>query len=227
MRTEQEPILDGGLRQSLFKASVFLTVAALLVLFGLRVEQVNASALHYPEKRYAMNERIELGGSYFDTLEGEDQQGYSLTIVGAYRMTPNEYLLAYSDQGPSSRGGADEKSIVCLAYEISNHDNEEGVVMLMRHQLVSVSKNISYTYDDELWQAAYPSLYDGGVAQGGAFSLKKDSSYIAYVPFSAQKETAYFDTYDKWSRMPISDGSFDLLIANAPVRQFVTIEVSE
>lgn len=205
-------------RRAVAVAAVAVVVAAVAI--AGRIAAVNADAFSVPERRYEVGDQVDLGGSFFaEALEKTD--GYALRVTRAEVMDADAYLARYGrpGEGAAIDTSRDEPgSVLCLTYEVRNEGAEEGGILLIEHQVVASERNCAYRVDGELLEAAYPQL----AGQMG-FSLLPDTSFEVHVPFSAQRDPGYLQTYDKAYRGAIAEGPWALILANAPERLVVDV----
>lgn len=214
---------------------VLALVAACLI--GVRIWVVNAQAVTVPTAHYQMGEWIDLSGSYFFDLAGEDMEGYSLRINSAEALSYDEYVSRYAKEQPDPEAATrdrsqavptvsddpDQKTIVVLEYEVKNEGNDAGGIGLYQESLIPVRKNDAYKMDRYLWLLAEPQMKDSNV---GGIGLKKDTTYTTHVPFAATSHPGYFEKLDRKVLQLIGDdASFQLTLCNAPVRTVVDIEL--
>lgn len=203
-------------------AAVALTVIVAAVGMGVagRIAAVNADAFAVPERRFAMGEWVELGGSFFaEALEKTD--GYALRVTDVEVMDAQDYLDRYvaTEEGAAVDTSRDEPgAVLCLTYEVRSEGAKEGGILLIEHQAVTPARNCAYRVDAELLEAAYPQI----AGQMG-FSLLPDTLFEIHVPFSVQRDPGYLQTYDRAYRGGIAEGPWALLVANAPERLVIDV----
>lgn len=209
------------------RAKVIITSLVVVCAFALiaRIAWVNINAEHFTEEHYSMGEWVDLSGTYFESPDWENYDGYYLRVNNAEILTLDEYRSKYGNgkYANSEIAGmnGNEKNILVVDYDIRNDDNTEGGIAYLHHSLIPESKNIDYSIDNELWKISEPESEDAL----GTVGILPGTEYTSHVPYTFVSNPPYFQTYDYEIRMPVTDRKFELIVSNGPVRKIIDIEV--
>lgn len=207
------------MRKKLFLGLGLLLALVLVGVVGVRTYSVNKDAPVHITERYLMNEWVDLNGAFLDGQD-ENTQGYFLRVIGARRMSYNEYIQSYGNDKSHEVEGLDEKSVIALDIEIKNDEapDNNGHMPLMFMYLVPELKNEAFLWNERLWVENEPK------ADGLMFiSVTPQTTYTAHLPFTKNTDTsnnsAYYGSIDA--------SSFELTVANAPVRKVIDIAITD
>lgn len=207
------------MRKKLLLGFGFFIILALVSVVGVRTYIVNKEAPVRIVEHYSMNEWVDLNGAFLDSKD-ENTQGYSLRVIAAHRMSYNEYIQSYGNDKSHEVEGLNEKSVIALDIEIKNDESpgNNGHMPLMFMYLVPELKNEAFLWNERLWIENEPR------ADGLMFiTVTPQTTYTAHLPFTKNTDTtnnsAYFGSIDA--------SSFELSVANSPVRKVIDITISD
>lgn len=204
------------------KKAALVAAGVIMVAWAILVAHANTSVILSAAEHKSPLEWIDLGEATW--YEHQDpSQGYRLRVKSMEIVSVGDYL----DENGISRQAAEQAGIslvdagdvaaVCL--EVENVSDEAGngfSPIEIKATGASPSKVLSF--DSALFALTYPQLGDGR-----GFTVKPHTSAEVTIPLSADKNTGYFESYEKSYRQRIEGGSFGVRVAEHPVRIIVDI----
>lgn len=209
--------------KALYRAGLAVLCAVVLAGFCLRVQSVNATAVHVPEEHYAQGEWLDQDSCFLDDkTEEAPAASYSYRIERVEVMTPNEYLTRYAKDGTTSiqEEYAEENTVLAVTMTIQNNGSENGGVAAWDWHIVPASNVDDYIADGALFAHVQPE-----VGEELQFSIKPGSSYTATFPFYGQTNPRYFEPDTLTHRPVITGTSFRLVMTNLPTRKVFDLSV--
>lgn len=208
-----------------WKNGLLVLVAMVLLVGCIRIAEVNADRASVPEKHFDAGETVDLGALYFHS-DIEAPVGYTAKLIGASLMSPRQYLesMGTSADKIEVTVGDDElpQSVLCVRALFEKQGSAETGIQIASYKVVPDRNDVYYSYDKDLFFAAYPSLGE----MMGAFALVDDSSFEVSIPFTWIANPEYLQSYEEERRLPIEGSRFRLLLGNAPERTFIYFETS-
>lgn len=184
-----------------------------LLLWGVRVYQVNAGISLPETKIYQMGETVPFGKDFY-FYSAEIIDGYEVTVLSARLMTYQEFMAEYGQQEDYI---ADEwhrpRFVYDVEVEISNRNREEdntrGINMI-NFSLHSVNDILQVNND--LFSMLYPHL-----DASWGFALRPESSMVMHIPYGTAGYQKYY-TYEG-----ISSTDWYLLLSMYPVKKMILV----
>lgn len=193
-------------------ATIIVSMAILLVC--VRVVEVNKNAPSIPIEEFKMTDWVDLDGTFFESLDLENRNGYAIRVDSAHVMSHDEFVNKYCPESSGFLRGFDEKSIVDLEITFRNTDNESGYISLLPMVLIPDRGNTYYIWNAELWALSEPTS-----AESFTVRIKPDSEFTTHIPFTHnifdEEGTTYLES--------IEDTSFRLVASYSPVRKEIQV----
>lgn len=193
-----------------------IVLFAACVLAGARIVSVNASAVTVPVEHYSMGEWVPLDGTFFQSIDCENREGYSVRVDSAKRVSFNEFMAEHCSDKATPEMDFAEESIVDLEVTIRNEGNERGSIDLLPMILVPERRNEYYIWNADVWEMNEPT--SKGLL---AFAVKEDTEYTTHIPFTQNNVSGDLTALT----VQIEDGNFELTLSNGPVKKVVDIAV--
>lgn len=203
-----------------------LVFTAMVLLVGcIRIAEVNANRVSVPEKHFDAGETVDLGALYFHS-DLEAPVGYTVKLIGANLMSPRHYLESMGasvDRIEATIGDEElSQSVLCVRALFGKQGSAETGIQIAGYKVVPDRNDVYYSYDKDLFSAAYPSLGE----MMGAFALADDSVFEVSIPFTWIANPEYLQSYEEERRLSIEESKFRLLLGNAPERTFIDFETA-
>ena len=177
-----------------------------------------------PEQRHSMGEWVSLEGAFLQTRLKEKTQGYSVRVTGAEVLSYNEFVAMYSNDESEPIEGLDEKSIVCVALNLKN-EGSDGFLAVGVMYLVPARRNEFFISDNELLVSTEEKMRSGN-NPGLSVNIRQGTEYTIHLAYVHQGGTTDYEGQQIQEAYlePIEDRSFELVVANSPIRHVIEVQ---
>lgn len=180
----------------------------------LRICDVNSNLPEATIEEYSLGEPVKLDGSFLAST-AEENKDYELTVIGAQRMSYNDYVSKYGSKKTQTEKGLDDKSIIDVELKIRNNGSKLGCFSLYEMRLVPEQKNKYYIAQDSILKKSIETA----PKWPNPISTEPHSTFTIHVPFTVNSDD---ETITKGY---IEGREFTLFLTDYPVSKRVTFSV--
>lgn len=199
-------------------ATIFI-ICIILAVWGIRFVSLNINAEQPVIEIYQQGEYVEYGNNFFYRSSGENRDGYSIKVVGAYLMTIEDYLesigVSYDEYKTKVNEMSDiEKKIVLdLHIVLKNEGNSDGNFDIFDTRVNA--SNFCLSNDSILFGFLYPKL-------SGEFSFKvrENTECEMRIPYCPEKVDMRICTFEY-----AASREFYLNISQYPVKKMIKLQI--
>ncbi len=200
------------------KLTSILVVCFFLAAWGTRFVILNKNAEKPVIEIYQQNEYVEYGDNFFYRSSGENRNGYSIKVTGAYLMKIDDYLesidVSYDEyKSKAEEMSETEKNIVLdLHIILKNEGNSDGSFDIFDTRVNA--SNFCLSNDSILFGLLYPKL-NGEFA----FKVRENTEYEMRIPYCPEKVDMRVCTYEY-----AASRDFYLNISQYPVKKMIKLQ---
>ncbi len=183
----------------------------LLVTFSIRT---NLRYDDVPEQRFGVNEWVDLGDSFYDSIE-EHRQGYYLMVEEAKLCSASEFASSILGLRTVNDLGEVKDAVLAVKVRIRNQDNVDAMISTPDVQVFPEQKMRTLLLNEDLLHLS-------------AFGKEGQLFNIAIPPNSEKEVWLPFVTNlgkEKSLQRSIKGKKFELFLGVQPIRQIVDFEI--
>ena len=194
----------------------FLAVILLLV-WLVKIYNVNNNAFHQTTEIYNMGEQVELDGNFFFNSV-ENTKGYSIKVNKANLKDYKKYLNSFGEKVEDNPDFPTPKYVCVLNVTIKNEKNSKGYLNTLAFSLFDRALQIPIDY--EVW-----NLIDRNIDGNTSLKLKKNTEVTLDLPFVAQTLDESLNSNELNNR--IENNIFHFVICDFPTRKLINVKFAK